>query len=118
MSKAKKARNAKLPQDRLNAKARNAAGAAATAGRSRVFADKGDKLAKASADPEIAEGLEEYNAKKAEISGAPNKPARLLQVAIYVDPNKIKGDPIEELQHWLEIDTSWPDYINSILVTG
>lgn len=66
MGKAKKAKNAKMSQDRLNLKAKAAAGAAATAGRSRVFADKQDKLAKAGADPEIAEGLAEYEEKKAE----------------------------------------------------
>lgn len=64
MGKAKKAKNAKMSQDRLNLKARAAAGAAATAGRARTFADKTDKLAKAGADPEIAEGLEEYEEKK------------------------------------------------------
>jgi len=67
MGKAKKAKNAKLPQDRLNAKARAAAGAAATRGRARTFADKQDKLAKTGGDPEIEEGLAEYEeAKQAE----------------------------------------------------
>lgn len=63
MGKAKKAKNAKLSRDRLMAKARNAAGAAATAGRARTFADKGDILAKNKGDAEIEEGLEEYEEK-------------------------------------------------------
>lgn len=71
MGKAKKAKNAAMSQDRLNLKARAAAGAKATAGRSRIFADKGDILAKNKGDADIAEGMAEYNEKKNEVVPQP-----------------------------------------------
>ena len=91
MGKAKKAKNAKLPQDRLNAKARAAAGAAATAGRARTFADKKDKLVKAGGDPEINEGLEEYEEAKE------SKQAEQLSISVTVN-----GTSDSELEIGLE----------------
>lgn len=57
----KKKKNKDLPQFIRNLRAKAAGGAAATAGRSRVFDNKKDIVAKDTGDSEIDEGLEEYD---------------------------------------------------------
>lgn len=125
----KKNKHAALPQFRRNLKAKAAAGAHATAGRSRVFADKQDKLAKQSADPEIAEGVDEYEAKRAggalnadrktiaEIEARSKRQGSMtIKVEIIVDLAKEPTDVADSVRHWLENETKWPDYFISVAV--
>ena len=101
----KKSKNAKLSQDRLNAKSRNAARAAATAGRSRTFAGKKDKLAKQNADPEIAEGLGEY----ADQQAAAQTRVRRNGLGMDSDAEEYDAGEHRFTNYYRHCDTDWND---------
>jgi hypothetical protein len=94
MKKTKKQKN-DIPQFRRNLKAKAAGGAKATAGRSRVFADKKDIQAKDTGDSEIDEGIEEYKDAKPEIAPAAEIRTYYVSIGMVIGLAFDKGEKIK-----------------------